>query len=106
MVTAWTEPLAAFTLVITGCFVIWNGWQILLGLVSIAFIAHYVRTRTRRHLALSSVLDGIALREYAYELDGSAAGRQTPVTNENRERGQQTIRTTVEAIAEFYGYQP
>ncbi|HEU4693613.1 MAG TPA: hypothetical protein VFS23_34855, partial [Vicinamibacterales bacterium] len=52
------------------------------------------------------VLDGIALREYAYELDGSAAGQEIGVTDEDRPRGQQAIRATVEAIAQFYGYQP
>jgi hypothetical protein len=52
------------------------------------------------------ILDAIALHEYAYELDGSAAGRQVSVTDEDRARGQQAIRTTVEAIAQFYGYQP
>lgn len=52
------------------------------------------------------VVDGIALREYAYELDGSAAGQEIGVTDEDRPRGQQAIRATVEAIAQFYGYQP
>jgi arylsulfatase A-like enzyme len=32
------------------------------------------------------VIDGIALREYSYELDGTGAGRARSVTNEDRAR--------------------
>ena len=50
------------------------------------------------------VFDGIALREYAYELDGTGAGRATAVTDEDRVRGQRAIRETVEGIARLYRY--
>ena len=46
--------------------------------------------------------DGIALREYAYELDGTGAGRVTAVADEDRVRGQRAIRETVEGIARLY----
>jgi hypothetical protein len=52
------------------------------------------------------VIDGIALREYAYELDGTGAGRATTVTDDTRARSQAAIRATVEGIAGFYGYRP
>jgi hypothetical protein len=52
------------------------------------------------------VIDGIALREYSYELDGTGAGRAVAVTNEDRVRSQRAIRATVERIAKFYGYRP
>ncbi len=52
------------------------------------------------------VIDGIALREYSYDLDGTAAGRARAISNEDRTRSQQAIRTTVEDIAKLYGYRP
>ncbi len=52
------------------------------------------------------VFDGIALREYLYDLDGSGAGRQVTVTDADRLLGQRAIRATVEEIATFYGYRP
>ena len=52
------------------------------------------------------VFDGIALREYLYELDGTGAGRQLTVTDADRVRGQRAIRATVEEVARFYGYRP
>jgi hypothetical protein len=52
------------------------------------------------------VIDGIALREYAYVLDGTGAGRAVAVTNEDRVRSQRAIRATVEGLAAFYGYRP
>ena len=50
------------------------------------------------------IFDGIALREYAYELDGTGAGRATPITDEDRVRGQRAIRETVEGIARLNRY--
>ena len=50
------------------------------------------------------VFDGIALREYAYELDGTGAGRSTAIADEDRVRGQRAIRETVEGIARLYRY--
>ena len=50
------------------------------------------------------IFDGIALREYAYELDGTGAGRATAVTDEDRVRGQRAIRETVEGIARLNRY--
>src|SRR5262249_22595367 len=50
------------------------------------------------------IVDGIALREYSYELDGTGAGRAVATSDDERARGQQAIRATVEAIASFYGY--
>ena len=52
------------------------------------------------------VTDAIARREYAYQLDGSGAGRSRAVTDEDRSSSQRAIRTTVEQIAQFYGYYP
>jgi hypothetical protein len=52
------------------------------------------------------VFDGIALRDYVYELDGSGAGRPLSVTAGDRARGQRAIRATVEDIAAFYRYRP
>ncbi len=50
------------------------------------------------------VFDGIALREYAYELDGTGAGRSTAIADEDRVRGQRAIREAVEGIARLYRY--
>jgi hypothetical protein len=50
------------------------------------------------------IFDGIAMREYAYELDGTGAGRSTAISSEDRVRGQRAIRETVEAIARFNRY--
>ena len=50
------------------------------------------------------IFDGIALREYAYELDGTGAGRATAIPDEDRVRGQRAIRETVEAIARLNRY--
>jgi hypothetical protein len=52
------------------------------------------------------IFDAIALREYAYDFDGTGPGRLAAIQNEDRERGQRTIRTTVESIAKFYGFNP
>ena len=50
------------------------------------------------------IFDGVALREYAYELDGTGAGRTTAITEEDRVRGQRAIRETVEGIARLNRY--
>jgi hypothetical protein len=52
------------------------------------------------------IFDGIAMREYVYELDGSGTGRPTTISNDDRVRGQRAIRETVEAIARFNRYRP
>jgi glucan phosphoethanolaminetransferase (alkaline phosphatase superfamily) len=52
------------------------------------------------------VIDGISLREYSYELDGTGAGRAIAVSDRDRALGQQAIRATVQEIATFYGYRP
>jgi hypothetical protein len=52
------------------------------------------------------VIDTIARREYAYELDGSGPGRALTIGDADRARGQRAIRQTVEEIAKFYGYRP
>ncbi len=50
------------------------------------------------------IFDGIAMREYAYELDGTATGRSTSISGQDRKRGQRAIRETIEAIARFNRY--
>ena len=50
------------------------------------------------------IFDGVALREYAYELDGTGAGRMTAITEEDRVRGQRAIRETVEGLARLNRY--
>jgi len=50
------------------------------------------------------IFDGIALREYAYELDGTGAGRAITVSDEDRVQGQRAIRETVEGIARLNRY--
>ncbi|MGE0813223.1 MAG: sulfatase-like hydrolase/transferase [Vicinamibacterales bacterium] len=50
------------------------------------------------------VADGVELRDYAFTLDGSAAGVSIPVTAEMRASGQRAIRAGVGAIADFYQY--
>src|SRR5262249_17198523 len=52
------------------------------------------------------VFDGIAFREYSYELDGTGAGRAVAIRDEDRVRSQRAIRATVGAIAKLYGYPP
>ena len=52
------------------------------------------------------IIDGIGLREHAYVIDGSGAGRATTVSDTDRVRGQRAIRDTVNDIARFYGYRP
>ncbi len=59
------------------------------------------RAGTRMYIA-----DGVALRDYAYTLDGSGAGVSERVTAAERARGQQAIRTGIAAIADFYRFTP
>jgi hypothetical protein len=50
------------------------------------------------------IIDGVSLREYEYELDGSGAGRAVAVRPQDRAAGQQAIRATVSGIARFFNY--
>src|SRR6185436_4627294 len=50
----WQAALMAFSLAVAAYFVLFNGSQILMGLVSGLFIGNYVRTRTRRDVALTA----------------------------------------------------
>jgi len=50
------------------------------------------------------IFDAIALRDYAYEIDGTGAGRADTVREDDRMRGHRAIRATVEAIAQLYHY--
>jgi arylsulfatase A-like enzyme len=50
------------------------------------------------------IFDGIAMRDYAYELDGTGTGRATTISDDDRVRGQRAIRETVDAIARFNHY--
>jgi arylsulfatase A-like enzyme len=52
------------------------------------------------------IIDAVTLREYEYELDGTAAGRQVAVRQADREAGQRAVRTTLDEISRFYAYQP
>ena len=53
MLSALADALSAFSVVVLAYFVLWNGSQIALGLISRAFIRHYFHARTWRNLALS-----------------------------------------------------
>ena len=52
------------------------------------------------------IADGINLRDYAYRLDGSAAGAQRTMTPEVRAAGQRAIRQGIGAIADVYKFTP
>jgi hypothetical protein len=52
------------------------------------------------------IVDGVSLREYAYELDGSGAGRAMTVRTADRDAGQRAIRETVSGLARFYNFAP
>jgi Sulfatase len=52
------------------------------------------------------IADGVALRDYVYELNGSAAGVSQPVTAAARAEGQRRIRDGVQLIADFYRFRP
>ena len=48
------------------------------------------------------VSDGVSLRDYRYELDGTPTGRARPVTPEERVAGQLAVREAISAISRFY----
>ncbi len=50
------------------------------------------------------VSDGVSLRDYRYELDGSPTGRALPVTPDDRREGQNAIREAIGEVASFYRY--
>ncbi|MCC7179548.1 MAG: sulfatase-like hydrolase/transferase [Acidobacteria bacterium] len=50
------------------------------------------------------VSDGVSLRDYRYELDGTPTGRALPVTPEDRRVGQKSIRAAIGEVASFYRY--
>ena len=52
------------------------------------------------------IIDAVSLREHAYDLDGSGAGRRIEVRPADREAGQRAIRATVDEIAAFHKFQP
>jgi hypothetical protein len=52
------------------------------------------------------VSDGVDFRDYRFEMDGSAAGKPLPVTEEARQAGQDAIRRSLGAIATFYRFDP
>ena len=52
------------------------------------------------------IADGVALRDYAYRLDGSPTGASVPVTPEVRAAGQRAIRHGIGAIADLYKFTP
>ena len=50
------------------------------------------------------VSDGVSLRDYRYELDGTPTGRALPVTPDDRREGQKAIREAIGEVASFYRY--
>ncbi len=48
------------------------------------------------------VSDGVSLRDYRFELDGSPTGRARPVTADDRRAGQLAVREAISDIARFY----
>lgn len=52
------------------------------------------------------IADGVALRDFVYELDGTAAGKSKPVSPEARVAGQRAIRGGIQAIADYYKFAP
>jgi arylsulfatase A-like enzyme len=52
------------------------------------------------------VSDGVSLRDYRYELDGSPTGRALPVGPDDRRRGQAAVREALADIARFYKIEP
>lgn len=52
------------------------------------------------------IIDAVSLKDYVYQLDGSAAGRAVPVTEANRQAGQSAVRATIDEISRFYAYWP
>ena len=52
------------------------------------------------------ILDAVALRDYDYQLDGTAAGVALTVGPESRAAGRAAIRKGIEAIAAAYRFTP
>ena len=52
------------------------------------------------------IADGVALRDYVFDLDGSPTGVSQPVTAEARAKGQRAIRAGIGEIAAFYQFTP
>ena len=52
------------------------------------------------------IADGVALRDYVFDLDGSPTGVSKPVTAEARAEGQRAIRAGITEIATFYKFTP
>ena len=52
------------------------------------------------------IADGVALRDYVFDLDGSPTGVSKPVTAEARAKGQRAIRAGITEIATFYQFTP
>jgi hypothetical protein len=52
------------------------------------------------------IADGVGLRDYVYQLDGSPAGVDASITPQVRADGQRAIRAGITAIAEAYRFTP
>jgi hypothetical protein len=52
------------------------------------------------------IADGVALRDYQYQLDGTPTGVSQTVTPAARAAGRKAIRQGIEAIAETYRFTP
>ena len=52
------------------------------------------------------IIDAVSLREYEYEMDGTAAGRSISIRGEDRAAGQKAVRAAVDEISRVYGYHP
>ena len=52
------------------------------------------------------IIDAVSLKDYVYDLDGSAAGRSVPVSEAVRQVGQRAVRATIDEISRFYAYRP
>ena len=52
------------------------------------------------------IADGVALRDYVFDLDGSPTGVSKPVTADARAKGQRAIRAGIGEIATFYQFTP
>ncbi|MEO7276271.1 MAG: sulfatase-like hydrolase/transferase [Vicinamibacterales bacterium] len=52
------------------------------------------------------IIDAVSLREYEYELDGTAAGRSIAISSADREAGQKAVRAAVDEVSRVYAYHP
>ena len=48
------------------------------------------------------VADGVSLRDYRYDLDGTPTGRALPVNDAERRAGQAAIKDALADLARFY----